>query len=125
ERVATRSAPRPGAPAPWAPTPAREERDPPALSASCGEAARLSEDALSTRRAAASETTSVAAGSRTAAALIAVAVPLALGALTRLVVVAVLVHGPDRQVHPTHAVDFGDLDLDLVADFDGIFDGVH
>src|SRR5712691_8378250 len=71
------------------------------------------EDRLSARRAAASEATPVAARSRTAAALVALAVPLALGALTGLVVIAVLVYGPHREVHPTHAVDLGDLDLHL------------
>src|SRR5207245_3511772 len=77
---------------------------------------------LSARRTAASESTPVAARSRTATALVALAVPLALGALTGLVVVAVLVHGPYREVHPAHAVDLCDLHLDLVADFARILD---
>src|SRR6266566_6054857 len=83
------------------------------------------DEELSARRTAASEATPVAARSRTATALVALAVPLALGALAGLVVVTVLVHGPDREVHPAHAVDLGDLDLDLVADLDDILDRVH
>jgi len=82
------------------------------------------EDALSARRTAASEPTPVAARSRTAA-LVALAVPLALGALACLVVVAVLVHCPDRQIDPAHEVDLSHLDLHLVADLDRVLDAVH
>src|SRR2546430_449505 len=117
ERRAIRYAPR-------GPYPCPRGASQPALSVSRGEAARLGEDSLAARRTAAPEATSVAARSRTAA-LVAVAVPLSLGALPCLVVVPVLVHCADREVHPPHAIDLGHLDLDLVANFDRVLDAVH
>src|SRR3989442_498008 len=63
---------------------------------------------------------------RPAAALVTVAVPLALGTLARfLAVPAALHYGAHGKVDATHAVDFGDLDPDFVADAHDVLDPAH
>src|SRR5688500_3156003 len=91
--------------APWRSAPARAE--PPT-------AARPRTEAASAGWAAA-----VTAPAVTAVAL---AEPLALRPCALFVLVAALGHGPDGEVHATHAVDLGDLDLHLVADLHEVLD---
>src|SRR5438094_568329 len=62
-----------------------------------------------------------AMSARTAAAIVTLPKALALSALPRFVVVAVLVHRPNREVHSPHPVDLGDLDLHRVPDLDDVF----
>src|SRR5207247_532142 len=63
----------------------------------------------------------VASPDQSPARMISAARALALSALPRLVVVAVLVLRPNREVHTPHPVDLGNLDLHRVPDLDDIF----
>src|SRR5207249_661004 len=56
--------------------------------------------------------------------VVAIAVPLALGALPGRVVATVLADRADREIHAAHAVDLGHLHLHLVADVHDVLDPV-